>query len=322
MVARPGLLSTRATELVTPAGVHSAADGRDPHRPHGSRVHRGRRDPQRGFVACPRPLLPAPGAQRHDLWKTPRGAFSWLYGAEVTSGGMRAVTLAVVAAAVTVTALAGCGGQAAQGAPAPTRAAATGTPAHRAAPSTPQTKDGAVEFLYAYVAERDRAFLTNDDSTLLTYTRPSCSCATVTSKELARRRAEGLIAVERRQPPHHPDRQVGGAREPNARSAWRSSIPPAECPGRKTGEVVLHDDALIERELFTLSYDHDHWIIDDSSGYSKSKPQMIRAIPAVDAPVTPIRSRPQPLEASAAVRLPTAPRLARESRPDQESRHH
>jgi len=184
---------------------------------------------------------------------------------------MRAVTLAVVAAAVTVTALAGCAGQAAQGAPAPTRAAATGTPAHRAAPSTPQTKDGAVEFLYAYVAERERAFLTNDDSTLLTYTRPSCSCAAVTSKELARRRAEGLILVSNATPSisligkweeHGAHRKIG----------LEIALPPASLQDRR-GEIVFRDDAYVQRELFTLRYEHDHWIIDDSTSYRKPKPQ-------------------------------------------------
>ena len=181
---------------------------------------------------------------------------------------MRAVTLAVVAAGVTVTALAGCGGQAAQGAPAPTRAAATGTPAHRAAPSTPQTKDGAVEFLYAYVAERDRAFLTNDDSTLLTYTRPSCSCAAVTSKELARRRAEGLIAASDASP--HITR-IGRWEEQGIQRKIGLEIehPPASVLDGG-GKAVGQDNALIERELFTLSYQSGRWIIDQTSGYSKS----------------------------------------------------
>jgi hypothetical protein len=178
---------------------------------------------------------------------------------------MRAVTLAVVAAGVTVTALAGCGGQAAQGAPAPTRAAATGTPAHRAAPSTPQTKDGAVEFLYAYVAERDRAFLTNDDSTLLTYTRPSCSCATVTSKELARRRAEGLIAASDASP--HITR-IGRWEEQGARSMIGLEIEhPAGGVVDSHGKSIRHDDQLIERGLFTLSYERGRWIIDQISNY-------------------------------------------------------
>ena len=184
---------------------------------------------------------------------------------------MRTVALAVVAAAVTVTALAGCGGAAAQGAPAPTHGTAEETPAHRPPPSTPQTKDGAVEFLYAYVAERERAFLTNDDSTLLTYTRPSCSCATVTSKELARRRAEGLIAASDAGP--HITR-IGRWEERGAQRKIGLEIAhrPTSVMDRG-GKAVGQDNALIERELFTLSYQSGRWIIDQTSGYSKSAPR-------------------------------------------------
>ncbi len=192
----------------------------------------------------------------------------------MTSGGMRAVTLAVVAAVgLTVTALAGCGGQAAQGAPAPTRAAATQVLVPRPPPKTPQTRDGALEFLYAYVAERDRAYITNDDSVVIAYSSPACPCTGLIKEKLTQRRADGLIAVGPTDTLAHIT-QIGRWEEHGAQRkiGLEIEVPPVDVQN-KTGRVVLHEDALIQRELFTLSYDRDHWIIEDSIGYRRPKPQ-------------------------------------------------
>jgi len=117
--------------------------------------------------------------------------------------------------------------------------------------------------------ERDRAYTTNDDRLVIAYGSSQCPCTALIKDKLSQRHTERLASIFPKGASTHITK-IGRWEEygTQRKLGLELEIPPVDVQD-ESGKVVLHEDAFIQRELFTLSYDRDRWVIDDSVGYRR-----------------------------------------------------
>ncbi|MGZ4617908.1 MAG: hypothetical protein ACXV3F_04145, partial [Frankiaceae bacterium] len=102
---------------------------------------------------------------------------------------------------------------------------------------------------------------------------PQCQCTRLVEDKLRQRRADGLTAVSPGNELSHITRIGRWDQYGKMHKIGLETDVPAVDVQNSFSRTVFHEEAVIQRELFTLSYDRNHWVIEDSIGYRKPKPQ-------------------------------------------------